>query len=129
MKFALILATLTLFGCSHGAADRIPTTPSTPAPLAGSLTFLWAMVVDETGVCIAGATLQVVRGQAVGQPITQATPCDAWAYDGGVMFRNLTPGVEMTLRASAPGYSAQEKTIIPSLGGQLATLFTPARIQ
>jgi len=87
------------------------------------------MVVDESGVCIVGATVQVVNGQGVGQSNTQVTPCDAWSYDGGVMFRDLTPDVEMTLRASAPGYAAQEKTVVPSLGGQMAVLFVPSRIR
>jgi hypothetical protein len=87
------------------------------------------MVVDETGVCIVGATVQVVSGQGLGQTITQTTPCDAWAYDGGVVFRDLTPGAEMTLRASAPGYATQEKTVVPSLGPQMAVLFAPSRIQ
>ena len=57
MKFALtILATLTLFGCSQGDGYRLPTAPgppvptASPAPTASSLTSLWGMVVDETGV-------------------------------------------------------------------------------
>ena len=141
MKFALIIfVSLTLLGCSQqGAQSFLPTAPGpptptsspvpVPAPPAGSLTFLWGMVVDESGVCIVGATVQVVHGQGVGQSITQVTPCDAWSYDGGVMFRDLTPDVEMTLRASAPGYAAQEKTVVPSLGGQMAVLFVPSRIR
>jgi hypothetical protein len=55
------------------------------------------MVVEESGVCIVGATVHVVRGQGLGQHITQSTPCDAWAYDGGAVFRDLTPGVEITV--------------------------------
>ena len=134
MRFALtILATLSLLGCSQENTQRLPTAPSllvtTAAPTAGSLTALWGMVVDETGVCIVDATVQVVRGQGVGQSITQTTPCDAWAYDGGVVFRDLTPGVEMTLRASASGYAAQERTVAPSLGPQMAVLLAPSRFQ
>jgi hypothetical protein len=86
------------------------------------------MVVDESGVCIVDATVRVVRGQDLGQEITQTTPCDAWAYYGGVVFDDLAPGQEMTLRASAPGYAAQEKTVVPSLGPQQALLFAPSRI-
>jgi hypothetical protein len=86
------------------------------------------MVVDESGLCIAGATVQVVRGQGLGQSITQTTPCDAWGYDGGVVLRDLTPGVEMTLRASASGFAAQE-SVVPAPGPQMAILFTPSRIQ
>jgi hypothetical protein len=87
------------------------------------------MVVDESGVCIVGATVQVVRGQGVGQSVKQTTPCDAWAYDGGFVFRDLTPGVEMTLRASASGYAEQEKIVAPSSGPQMAVLFAPSRIR
>ena len=136
MKFACsILATLTLFGCSQGDGARLPTAPGPPiptasaAPTASSLTSLWGLVVDETGVCIAGAAVQVVRGQGLGQSVTQTTPCDAWAYDGGVVLRDLTPGVEMTFRASASGYAAQERNVVPSSGAQTAVLFATFRIQ
>jgi hypothetical protein len=132
MKFAVtLLLTLTLFGCSKEIAQQLPTAPGPPvptAPTAGSSASLWGMVVNGSGVCIVGATVEVVRGQGLGQSITQATPCDAWAYDGGVVFRDLTPGVEMTLRASASGYAAQEKTVVP-VGAQTAVLFEPTRIQ
>jgi hypothetical protein len=88
------------------------------------------MVVDGGGACIVDATLEVVRGQGpVGQNFTQQTPCGAWDYDGGVVLKNLTPGVAMTLRAWAPGYVAQEKTLIPSLGTQMAVLFAPSTSQ
>ncbi len=87
------------------------------------------MVVDETGVCIAGATVQVVRGERLGATLTQTTPCDAWAYDGGFVLTDLTTGVEVTLRASAPGYAEQEKTFIPTSGPQMAVFLTPLRIQ
>lgn len=126
MKFALaMLVTVSLVGCSEDSTPRLPTPTSTPS----SLTWLWAMVVDETGLCIAGATVEVVRGQGAGQRITQTTPCDAWAFDGGVVLTNLTPGVEMTLRASASGFAAQEKSVVPALGPQMAVLFAPSRIQ
>jgi hypothetical protein len=106
-----------------------PVPTASPAPPASSLTFLWAMVVDTTGVCIVGATVEVVRGQGLGQTITQTTPCDVWAYEGGVLFKDLIPGVEMTLRASASGYASQERTVVPSSGPQMALLFAPSRIQ
>jgi hypothetical protein len=83
------------------------------------------MVVDESGVCIPGATIQVVAGQAVGEPITQETPCSVWDYSGGVEYQNLTAGVPMTLRATAPGYAVDEKTITPFNGPQTAYVFAP----
>lgn len=97
-----------------------------PPTGAGGPAFLWGMVVDSTGVCIVGATVHVVAGQRAGQSISQSTPCDAWAYDGGFMFTGLTPGVAMTLRASAPGYADLEQVVTPSLGPQLAVLLQPA---
>lgn len=88
-----------------------------------SQTWLWGMVIEASGVCIAGATATVVGGQAIGQTIRQEIPCDAWAYDGGFLFTNLTPGVPMTIRASASGYVEREMTVVPSSGPQTAVLF------
>ena len=83
------------------------------------------MVVDESGGCIAGATVRVVRGQALGREVAQVTPCDAWGYGNGFYFDGLSPDVEMTLRVSAPGYVATETTVVPTLGPQAALLVTP----
>jgi len=83
------------------------------------------MVVDQTGVCIPGATIQVVAGQDVGEPITQETPCDAWAYSGGVEYHKLNAGARMTLRAAAPGYAAEDTTVTPGSGPLSAIIFAP----
>jgi hypothetical protein len=40
------------------------------------------------------------------------------------MFNDLTPGVAMTLRASAPGWTPFEKTVTPHTGGQVAVVIT-----
>jgi hypothetical protein len=128
MRLALtVLTTLALFGCS--GETGLPTAPTSPvSPLtSGALAWLWAMVVEESGICIRDATIQVIAGQAVGQIATQNEECDAWS-DGGVIFKDLTPGVEMTLRASASGYAPQEKTVVPTLGPQTAVIFVPSRI-
>ena len=35
--------------------------------------------------------------------------CDYWSYgDGGFTFKDLTPGILMTLRASAPGFVTKD---------------------
>lgn len=108
--------------CSDVTAVREPTTsPSSPPA------WVWAMVVSESGACIAGAKVEVVKGQALGQSLTQDEPCDAWGYGGGVMFTHLQPGVEMVLRASAPGFVPEEKTIYPSVAPQTAVIFGPER--
>ena len=132
MRFALtILTVLTLVGCSQDNAQRLPTAAGSPTPPAtsrNSLTFS-AMVVDEYGGCIVGATVRVVRGQALGQEITQSTTCDVWD-PGGVTFSELAPGVEMTLRASATGYTTQEKSVVPFVLGQpLPLVFELSRIR
>lgn len=97
------------------------TAPS-PTPTPGALTSLWGFVVDSGGACIKDAMVEVVRGQAQGQQIMQETPCDAWDYGNGFVFKELSPGLEMTLRASAPGWSREEKTVVP--GGPTAVLIS-----
>ena len=86
------------------------------------------MVVDENGICIKDATIEVVDGQAVGQRLTQTEPCNAW-WVTDLVFKDLTPGVKMTLRASATGYAPQEKTVVPTLGPQAAVIFAPSRVR
>ena len=73
---------------------------------------VWGAVVDESGLCIIGATVEIVSGQGLGTRMTQATLCDAWEPYGGFVFNGLT-GV-ITLRASATGYVAREVTVMPS---------------
>ena len=125
-----ILTTLTFLGCSGDgsgpAAPALPppTSPSPPSPTQDASAWVWAMVVGEdgSGLCILDATVEVVAGQGLGQRATQSEPCDIW-WVGGVDFRKLTPGVEMTLRASASGYIPEEKTVIPTTGPQMAVIF------
>jgi hypothetical protein len=65
-----------------------------------------------------------VQGQRAGAILTQDTACDYWDYGGGVTFTDLTPNVEMTLRAAAPGYVAQERTVAPKSGPVGAIIFS-----
>jgi hypothetical protein len=126
MKIALtILSTVALLGCSQENARPLLGAPDLPAI---NDAWLWGMVVHDSGSCIVGATVSVVRGQALGRSIVQSTPCDAWAYSGGFEFKNLTPGVEMTLRTSAPGYAPKEVTVVPTSGAQMALLIEPTRL-
>jgi hypothetical protein len=80
------------------------------------------MVVEDSGICIPDATVEVIAGQNRGQHGKQTGECDAWGYGGGLEFDGLKSGVEMTLRASAPGYTAQERVVVPSSGPQSALL-------
>src|SRR5688500_18627349 len=124
---ATTLLALTLLGCTGEDAGRSPVDP-TGLLRVNKTAFLWGMVVDPSGVCIPGATVQVVSGQRTGKAITQATPCNAWSDEGGFVFSALTVGVEMTLQASAPGYVMQEKKVVPSSGPQMAIFFAPVPI-
>src|SRR5436309_11160343 len=98
MKIAVVVSVLLpLFGCSHDTSGvHLPAAPSprvvtvTPVPPPNATTSLWGMVVDVTGACIVGATVEVVGGQALGQRLTQTTPCSAWDYDGGFLYEDLT---------------------------------------
>ena len=127
MKFPMTaLIALTLVGCSPPAPSSPspnPTTPtldspSPPGPPAATNGWIWAMAVERTGACIADATFEIVSAQGPsGDIIRQETPCSVWDYGGGIMLRNLTTGVAMTLRASAPGYNTVERSLFPKVGG------------
>jgi hypothetical protein len=83
------------------------------------------MAIDprDGGVCLAGATVEVLRGEGVGRRFTQDTPCNVWGYGGGFSLTDLTPGVELTLRFSASGYEAKDVTFIPvGSAGQVAVV-------
>lgn len=99
--------------------------PGPPAPATG---VLWGMVLEGSGICIENATVQVVSGERQGESQVQETPCDAWAYGGGFFFKNLTPDVPMTLRASAPGWTTQERTFMPFTGAYSAVSLTLSRV-
>jgi hypothetical protein len=146
LRLALpILTTLALLGCSSGDSVPTPTAPSPssltgpalpvpnpPAPMPGPTASFWAIVVPQGGggVCIVGAKVEIVAGQAIGQSGTMPEVCDVW-WVNGAFFTGLTVGVEMTVRASAPGYLAQERTVMPTPGPGpvMATVIQLSRIQ
>ena len=124
MKATLtIVAIVVALGCSEASPPTAPGASPGPPHAANTL---WVMVVDSTGSCIVGATVHVVQGQRAGSALTQDEPCGYWDYGGGVIFRDLTPNVDMTLRAAATGYVAQETTVAPKSGPLHVTLFTMA---
>ena len=85
------------------------------------------MAVDGSGVCVDKAVFEIVSGQGAGLARTQSANCDAWSYDGGYMLYGLEPGKALTIRASATGYKAVEKTVVPNTLPSQATQFTLAR--
>lgn len=124
LRFTPILClTLSILGCSESSTQRSPTAPTppvaTPPPMAApppqpsNLVVVWGVVVDPSGDCIEGATVEVVAGPVlVGQRATQRLPCDLVRYSGGFEFDDpvhVNMWEEMTLRASAPGYVSQEQ--------------------
>jgi hypothetical protein len=131
MKFPMAaLIALTLVGCSPAAPsppspnpttptlDSLSPSPSPPGSPAATNGWIWAMAVDHTGGCIADATFEIVSGQGpIGGIIRQETPCSVWDYGGGINLTNLTIGVAITLRASAPGYKTAERSLLPKLAG------------
>ena len=136
MKVALLFTvSLVILGCSQDGTRSIPVPPApspvspvppppapSPVPAPGSLAMLWGAVISPTGECIESATVEVIRGQRLGDRITQTTPCAAWDFSAGFRFQNLTAGQEMTLRASAPGWRTGEKTVVP-LGGEIQVVY------
>jgi len=70
---------------------------------------------NGSGICLPDAAVEVVIGGTTVQSGTQATPCDYWGAEGGILFSNL-PVAEITVRASATGYVTREITAIPSKG-------------
>jgi hypothetical protein len=118
---AVVLA-LIIAGCSKDlmpptappAGDLPAPPPPAPPTPAGPAGLLWGFVVDGSGLCISDATAEIVRGTGIGQSVKQTTPCSAWDYDRGFLFKDLIAGAELTVRASAPGYRAAEQTFMAS---------------
>lgn len=157
MRFALVIVVaLTLLGCSGQNARPFPTapsasistTPNPPAPTApdppaatipdpparpARLTFVWVAVIGESlwgGLCVPGATVEIVGGQGLGRRLTQTTRgCTTWDPDYEMIFDGLNEGEEVTLRASASGYASKEITVIPTFGGQSAVSITLSKVQ
>jgi hypothetical protein len=107
----LLIVIVPLAGCSHSM--------TAPDPSASALTSgtarLWGMVIEESGVCIPGATVAVVVGQTASGAQVQDTPCDIWGYSGGFVLKGLAADVSITLRVSAPGYQTKDVSAVPTL--------------
>jgi uncharacterized protein (DUF39 family) len=52
----------------------------------------------------------------------QETPCGVWDDGGGFVFKDLTPGMEITLRASATGWNTGEQTFVAGEQGGRAVV-------
>lgn len=130
---------ISTLGCGTGdgpnAPPSAPTVPSvdgggppnSPSPRAPA-GFIWAMVVDQSGGCIPGATIQIMSGPSTGaSPIEQDSECSVWGYGGGVMLY-YAPGTRVTLRAAAAGYAPQDSTVTAASSGYVtAFVLSPIR--
>jgi hypothetical protein len=109
---ALCVAVLAL-ASSQCSSSSLPASPvatiNSPAPAASES--LSGFVVDVSGVCIAGATIEVVGGATNGAKTIQKTPCDAWSYSGGFAFTGVATDGSVKLRATAAGYGAAEVAV------------------
>jgi hypothetical protein len=100
--------------------------PPTTSPTIYTLLpiWVWAFAVDSSGMCVEGATFEVVGGQGpIGTVVAQQTPCSMWSDTGGVSFEDLARSVPIILRASAAGYTTVEKAVTPLVSGGRAELF------
>jgi hypothetical protein len=121
MRFALIaLVTLSLCGCSKEQPGPFPTSapsvpaPPTPVPPPRTDGVVAVVVIDHFGGCVSRATVEIVRGYGLGRSLIQSDNCSYWDPDYRAVFYDLIVGEELTLRASAPGYTSVEKTMVPS---------------
>ena len=110
MRYAtMLLAAATLLGCGEKDTEPSAVTPVDAPPLR---TRVFGFVLGDDSFCIRQATVSVVSGQGAGQTIVQNPNCDVWG-DEGFEFKDLTPGVAMTIRVSAPGYVTKDTMVVP----------------
>jgi len=112
----LLLISLISSNCNHEHSPTSPTIPPTSTqPPSNQNGLVWGYVFDSaTGGCLQGATVEVIAGPHIGQQSFQKD-CD---FDIGQGYSFVLPaGESLTLRASAPGYTSQEKSDTVSSGG------------
>ena len=117
-----------------------PPLPLPPPPARPPvLTYVWVLVLEggRSGPCVPEARVEIVRGQSLGRSLTQSVVgCESWdpeygAWEPyyGATFDGLNVGEELTFRASAPGYTAKEITIVPTPDGESSTTIVLSKIQ
>ena len=114
------LLVLLCLGCREDGTSPI-TGPGPEGPLVeppnATRGFIWGHVVDASGVCIAGAMVEIVAGPGTGRKAIQTEPCDAWSYVFGYAFSDLPIGATLKLRATKAGYHPQEHEAVVRNGG------------
>jgi hypothetical protein len=126
MRYAvMILAAAALSGCGLEGPGPFVTTPSTDAPPLRTKVFGFVLGED---FCIDRASVTVVSGQGAGQTLVQDPNCYVWG-EVGFEFKDLTPGVAMTIRFSAPGYVTKDTTVVPWVETPYTGPVTPLMIE
>ena len=117
----LLLGSLVVLclGCGDttAPAPQSPLPQSPPPTSSATSGFIYGYVVDQSGICIRGAMVQIVEGPGTGRKSGQADACAAWDYGGEYEFRDLPGGATVTLRASAPGYRSEDRQVVAENGG------------
>ena len=121
MKFIAVAFAITFVACSEQPLP-VPTAPSFAdaagvgtVPVSKTVSaFLYATVIEKRGggACITDATVQIVAGQHASPEIFKQEPCDYWDPPGFTL-KDLNPGVDLTVRFSAPGFVPIELTTVP----------------
>jgi hypothetical protein len=85
--------------------------PAQPPNATGGL--IWGQVLNQEGICIADAVVEIVGGPVAGRQTIQKGPCDVWGdwvtIVAGYEFHDLPIGVTLKLRATKEGYRPQER--------------------
>ena len=98
-------------------AAPVSSTPVPPSTPTGTSGYVWGQVLGQSGVCLSGGEVEIVGGPGIGRKSSQPDECNAWDYTG-YEFRDLPAGATVTLRATAPGYQAQDRDLVVRNGGE-----------
>ena len=133
---SVLLVAIAFSACSGDAQYASPTAPgaSTPLPSAASSSpkpraFVLVFVVANTGTCLEDVTVKLLLPGHDSQSTRQVTPCDAWGDSGGALFKDLPPGIEVTVRSSVAGYAPAEAAVTTTLDGHMAIELVPVKLE
>lgn len=115
MKRALYVLLIAFIGCSEKLS-----LPTSPEPQISNI-WLRGVVYDESGKCIDQAAVDIIDG-----PRAQAQIINDCRLPGFVV-PDLQIGMTVTLRISAAGYVAQERTV--TISGQAPDSRPGVRVQ
>ena len=102
---------------ARGSTTAVAFSISCPHPPPEASGFIWGQVLEESGVCIRGAMVEIVEGPGIGRKSGQPDNCGPWDYDG-FWFNDLPSGATVTLRATASGYQPEDSVVVVPNGGR-----------